>query len=52
MVCFEVITHYKSGRARRQIFASEDEGTMWQYYDKHHNQNLIASTELVDAWLA
>ena len=52
MVCFEVITHYKSGRTRNQIIVSEDERTMWLYYDKHHNQSLIASIEIVDAWLA
>lgn len=50
MTCFEIDTIYKSGRKRNEIIVSSDEESMWKYYDKHHNRNLVASSTIVDAW--
>lgn len=52
LIIFEVVTHYKSGRFRTETIASKSEKTMWQYYDNHHNQNLVESSTIVDTWLA
>ena len=50
LVCFEVETLYKSGRKKSEVIVSKDENSMWRYYDKHHNSNLISDCGIVDAW--
>ena len=50
-LCFEVDTTYKSGRKRTETIVSENEETMWKWYDKHHNKELVESSVIVDAWL-
>lgn len=50
LYCFEIDTIYKSGMKRNEIIVSENEESMWKYYDKHHNANLIESSAIVDAW--
>ena len=50
MTCFEIETIYKSGRKRNEAIVSSDEESMWKYYDKHHNKNLVDSSTIVDAW--
>ena len=50
--CFEILTAYKSGRTRSEVIVSESESTMWKFYDKHHNKNLIESCVITDAWCA
>ncbi len=50
LTCFEVETTYKSGRKKNEVIVSKDEESMWRYYDKHHNKNLVASSVIVDAW--
>ena len=51
LYCFEVKTTYKSGRKRNEVVVSASEETMWKWYDKHHNKNLVANSVIVDAWL-
>lgn len=51
LYCFEVETIYKSGRKRIEVIVSENEETMWKYYDKHHNNKLIDSSLITDTWL-
>ena len=41
LMCFEVNTIYKSGKKKNEIIVSKDEGSMWEYYDKHHNLSKI-----------
>lgn len=50
LLCFEIDTFYKTGRVRNEIIVSKDEESMWKYYDKHHNKNLIESSAIVDVW--
>lgn len=50
LTCFEVETKYKSGRNRKEVIVSKDEDSMWKYYDKHHNKELVESSAIVDAW--
>ena len=50
MTCFEIETIYKSGRKRNEVIVSSDEESMWKYYDKDHNKNLVDSSTIVDAW--
>ena len=51
LYCFEVDTTYKSGRKRTETIVSTNEETMWKWYDKHHNKDLVESSVIVDAWL-
>lgn len=50
LYCFEVETTYRSGRNKVETIVSKNEGTMWLYYNKHHNMKLIASSVIVDVW--
>lgn len=50
LYCFEVETTYKSGRKRNEVVISANEESMWKWYDKHHNQNLIDDSVIVDCW--
>lgn len=52
LTCFEVETLYKSGRKRSEVIVSENEETMWKYYDKHHNKKLVEESAITDAWPA
>lgn len=52
LICFEVETTYKSGYLKNKVLTFENEEQMWQYYDKHHNKNIIVSCAIVDAWCA
>ena len=51
LTCFEVETTYKSGRKRSEVIISKDEDSLWKYYDKHHNKNLVADSAIVDSWI-
>lgn len=50
MTWFEIDTLYKSGRKRNERILAENEESMWKEYDKHHNNDLIASSVIADAW--
>lgn len=50
LMAFEVETHYKSGRKRNECVISENEESMWKWYDKHHNAELVESSIIVDAF--
>lgn len=50
--CFEIETTYKSGRKRTETIVSENEESMWKYYDKHHNKEIVKESVIVDAWPA
>lgn len=50
LVCFEVETKYKSGRKKTEVLTFKDEETMWAYYDKHHDKDLIEHSLIADAW--
>ena len=52
LTLFEVETIYKSGRRRTEVLEAKTEKEMWEYYDKHHNNDLVESTKIVDAWCA
>jgi len=52
LLCFEVETIYKSGYRRSETIISKDEQSMWEYYDKHHNQSLISTSTIVDTWIS
>lgn len=52
MMCFEVETIYKSGHKRNDVIVSKDVESMWKFYRKHHNANLIESSTIIDAWCA
>ena len=51
LYCFEVDTTYKSGRKKNEIIVSANEETMWKWYDKHHNKELVESSVILDTWL-
>jgi len=48
---YEVETTYKSGVVRTECIPADSEEEMWEYYDKHHNNDKIKRTILFDAWL-
>lgn len=52
LICFEVETTYKSGYLKNEVLTFENEEQMWQYYDKHHNKDIIISSTIIDAWCA
>ena len=52
LTCFEVETTYKSGRKRSEVIIYKDEDSLWKYYDKHHNKDLIEDSVIADAWPA
>ena len=47
---FEIETTYKCGRKRNEVIASANEESMWKYYDKHHNEEKIQNSVIVDSW--
>lgn len=52
LLCFEVTTIYKSGVETNEVIISKNEETMWEYYDKHHNSELIKDSTIIDCWTA
>ena len=52
LTCFEVETTYKSGCKRTETIVSKDEESMWKYYDKHHNKEIVKESVITDAWPA
>ena len=50
LTCFEVSTTYKSGRKRTEVIVSATEESLWQYYGKRYNKNLVESSVIDDAW--
>ena len=50
IICFDVNTHYKSGRTKSEVIVSTSEENMWKYYNKHHNKKLIEWSAITDSW--
>jgi hypothetical protein len=49
---FEVETTYKSGHKRVEHISAKDEKELWEWYDKHHNAELVESSAITDSWIA
>lgn len=47
IICFHVVTKYKSGRKKEEGIFAFNEKHLWDFYYKHHNNKLIQSCNII-----